>query len=425
MSSSDSTLVGPEESVSEEVKESPLSSNVGGKSPRSESPSPLHVESPSTLQPYHRSKGTRKNTGNAFEGGFLGVLQVLGKAPVPGIEMVTNGLAEVISRATQLDFNKRALDQLEARFEQIGAMLEAIEESLNDRPMFENYGKRVRDALQELSFEIQRHANRGTISKFFGSIVDNEELQYHIRALDSLTTEIGTAVGLRTNSQVREIYEQLQLHANENREAGRVEQSIDLENATIETNGLIFAHNRGPIKINLTGANIKAGGHIGVGNDSTWDSGKAMDLQMEHAKAQYAGIGPGPAMEYGCGYGYTHTMEAPLYYSPMEAPGYGHALEGPGYCSAIEGPGYCSAIADPGYRSATAGPGYLSSHEGPGNRSAIAGHRHRSATEGTVAYRPVITTSGYHSMVGAPGRPMALEASPARRSYTTPVPMGT
>lgn len=100
MSSSDSTLVGPEESVSEEVKESPLSSNVGGKSPRSESPSPLHVESPSTLQPYHRSKGTRKNTGNAFEGGFLGVLQVLGKAPVPGIEMVTNGLAEVISRAT-------------------------------------------------------------------------------------------------------------------------------------------------------------------------------------------------------------------------------------------------------------------------------------------------------------------------------------
>lgn len=50
---------------------------------------------------------------------------------------------------------------------------------------------KLHSALQELSFEIQRHANRGTISKFFGSIVDNEELQYHIRALDSLTTEIG------------------------------------------------------------------------------------------------------------------------------------------------------------------------------------------------------------------------------------------
>ena len=396
---SESTLVGSEASILEEgLKDSLSDVNDKLEGARSESPfasSPLQTESPSTSLPYDRRKGIRKNTGAAFEGGFQGVLQVLGKAPIPGIEMVTNGLAEVISRATQLDHNKRALDQLEARFEQINAMLEAIEESISDRPMFEKYGKRIRDALQELSFEIQRHANRGTLSKFFGSIVDNEELQYHIRVLDSLMTEIGTAVGLQTNNQVREIYKKLlSLQAAENKEAGRGEQSIDLENAHIDTPGLIFAHNRGHIKMNLTGAYIKAGGHIGVGNDSTWDSGKAMELQMQHARAQYAGIGPGPAMDYGYGYGYAHALEAPLYRSPIEAPGYGHPLEGPGYRSAIEGPRYRT--------------------EGP---------RHRSATEGPE-YRPIITAPGYRSAIGAPGRSMALEAPPARRSHTTPLQTG-
>ncbi|TFK97537.1 hypothetical protein BDV98DRAFT_258193 [Pterulicium gracile] len=168
------------------------------------------------------------------KGGFQGVLHVLGKAPIPGIEMITNGLSELISRSTQLDYNKRALDELEARFEQINAILEEIDESFRGKPMFERYGQRIRDALQELSFEIQRHEHRGTLPKFFGSIVDNEELRYHIRVLDSLMTDFGTAVGLETNSQVREIHRTLlQWHhiATTRTKADRGEQPIDLENA--------------------------------------------------------------------------------------------------------------------------------------------------------------------------------------------------
>jgi hypothetical protein len=239
-----------------------------------DSPQEQSFDSPSVKKEGKKSTPAwKRNVADTVEGALLMSLEILGKAPFPGIEMVTIGLRETMSRATQLAYNETAIKDLTRRLTQLRMITDEMDPALQEKPLFKHHGQRVTDTIATLAEEIFRHNNRGTTSKFFSSMGDSDSLNVHLKTLDSLAVDLTAAIGNETHKSVKEILENQKQQQQQVRQKPhpRATQSYDISNAVIKVDGDLFSGNSGSVSYSLNGANIESSGQIGSNNNAWKD----------------------------------------------------------------------------------------------------------------------------------------------------------
>lgn len=129
---------------------------------------------------------------------FRSTLEVLGRAPIPGIGPVTAVLLRVISGLQEMPQVGPGWQQLVERMERLTFLICELVEFPKTADRAEELCRPLRGALNKLADDIDVASKQGRLPAFFNSTDDLSSIAEHERKLDSIVVDLTLAICART-----------------------------------------------------------------------------------------------------------------------------------------------------------------------------------------------------------------------------------